>query len=236
MKLTKKKVFLIALAISLVAILSMGTLAWFNATSDITNDFMVATDENDTDPTFTVEVSETGLDGQPTTTGNKYYDVVPGDVIDKDPTITNTGDYTQWIRVSVTMTEADDWAANGGSLKFTDIFAGSTYGLAADVATSTATWLLVDETVTADATTGEAVWYLYLREELEAGDAVVLFEEVSIEEDFTLDEIMGFGGDFSITVHADALQRDNTGNTAVEAFDNVGWDAGDAFVDTDVVN
>lgn len=233
MKMTKKKVFLTALVISLVAILSMGTLAWFNATDDITNNFMVATDENDTNPTFTVEVSETDLNGQPTTTGNTYYDVVPGDVIDKDPTITNTGDYTQWIRVSVTMTEADDWAANGGSLAFTDIFEGSTYGLVADVATSNATWLLVEDAVTADATTGEAVWYLYLREELAAGDHEVLFEKVNIEEDFTLDEIMAFGGNFSITVHADALQRDNTGNNAVEAFANVGWTAGNAFVDAD---
>ena len=37
MKMTKKKVFVAALAICLIAIISMGTLAWCNATDDITN-------------------------------------------------------------------------------------------------------------------------------------------------------------------------------------------------------
>ena len=64
MKMTKKKVFVAALAICLIAIISMGTLAWFNATDDITNNFKVATDENDTDPTFSVKVSETDLSKQ----------------------------------------------------------------------------------------------------------------------------------------------------------------------------
>ena len=126
MKMTKKKVFVAALAICLIAIISMGTLAWFNATDDITNNFKVATDENDTDPTFSVKVSETDLDGNETEDGVTYYNVVPGDVINKDPKITNTGDYTQWIRVSVTMTKADYWKNFGGSLKFTDIFKART--------------------------------------------------------------------------------------------------------------
>ncbi len=231
MKMTKKKVFVAALAICLVAIISMGTLAWFNASDDIVNNFKVATDETD-DPTFTVQVSETDLNGQTTTVGNTYYDVVPGDVIDKDPTITNTGDYTQWIRVSVTMTKANYWETFGGSLAFTDIFAGSTYDLAANVGNSEAKWLLVEDAVEPNAD-GTAVWYLYLNRELGAGSDEVLFEKVNIEEDFTLEEVMSFAGEFSITVKADALQRDNTGDNAVEAFANVGWTAGSAFVDAD---
>lgn len=232
MKMTKKMVLLAALAISLVAIISMGTLAWFNAADEITNNFFVATDEDDTDPTFSVKVSETGLDGQETVDGVTYYDVVPGDAIAKDPTITNTGDYTQWIRVSVTMTKADKWATYGGSLTFTELFEGSTYGLAANVGTATEDWLLVSDTVEADAN-GNAVWYLYLNSELAAGTSADLFELVNIPEDFTLEEILDFGGEFSITVKADALQRDNTGDNAVAAFAAVNWPAGTAFVDQD---
>lgn len=232
MKMTKKKVFVAALAICLVAIISMGTLAWFNATDDITNNFKVATDENDTDPTFSVKVSETALDGTETEDGVTYYDVVPGDVISKDPKITNTGDYTQWIRVSVTMTKANYWKDFGGSLAFTDIFDGSTYGLAANVGTATEKWLLVEDAVEPNAD-GTAVWYLYLNREFAAGSDEILFTEVNIDEDFTLDEVMSLGGEFSINVKADALQRDNTGDNAVEAFTNVGWTAGTAFVDKD---
>lgn len=232
MKMTKKKVFVAALAICLVAIISMGTLAWFNATDDITNNFKVATDENDTDPTFSVKVSETDLDGNETEDGVTYYDVVPGDVISKDPKITNTGDYTQWIRVSVTMTKANYWKDFGGSLAFTDIFDGSTYGLAANVDTATETWLLVEDAVEPDAD-GNAVWYLYLNAELAPESSKLLFTEVNIDEDFTLDEVLSLGGEFSINVKADALQRDNTGDNAVEAFANVGWTAGTVFVDKD---
>ena len=232
MKMTKKKVFVAALAICLIAIISMGTLAWFNATDDITNNFKVATDENDTDPTFSVKVSETDLDGNETEDGVTYYNVVPGDVINKDPKITNTGDYTQWIRVSVTMTKADYWKNFGGSLAFTDLFTGSTYGLAANVNTATEKWLLVEDAVTPDAN-GNAVWYLYLNREFAAGSDEILFTEVNIDEDFTLDEIKSLGSEFSITVKADALQRDNTGDNAVEAFATVGWTAGTEFVDED---
>lgn len=232
MKLTKKKVFVTAVAISLIAILSMGTLAWFNATDDVTNTFKVATNENDTDPTFKVEVSETDLNGQKTLDGVTYYDVVPGDTIAKNPTIKNTGDYAQWIRASVTMTKADKWSAYGGSLKFTDVFAGSSYDVVANVATATANWLLVEETATPDAN-GDAVWYLYLNSELVKDAEAVLFEEVMIDEDFTLEEVMDLGGEFNISVKADALQKDNTGDNAVEAFANVGWTAGSVYVDED---
>ena len=232
MKLTKKKVFVVAIAVCLIAILSMGTLAWFNATDDITNTFKVATDENVTDPDFSVKVDETAPDGSKTEDGVTYYDVVPGDTISKDPKVTNTGDYTQWIRVKVTMTKANYWKQYGGSLAFTDIFAGSTYGLAANVGTATEKWLLVEDAVTPDAN-GNATWYLYLNREFPAGSDEVVFTQVNIEEDFTLEEMESFGAEFNVTVKAEAVQRDNTGDNAVEAFATVNWPVGTDFADVD---
>lgn len=222
MKLNKKKVFVAALAVCLVAILSMGTLAWFNAADEVTNDFHVAVDGNDTNPEFSVDVTET--------TGEDYWKVLPGSVIDKDPAVTNTGDYDQWIRVAVTMTKAKDWQNFAGPLTFTSIFKGYDYGLAQDVATSTAPWLLVKNVVTPDATTGEATWYLYLNEKLNPNETEKVFTSVKIDEDFTMDEVQYMAGEFSIIVRAEALQADNTGDNAVEAFANVGWAAGTNFV------
>ena len=232
MKMNKKKVFVAAIALCLIAILSMGTLAWFNATDDVTNTFKVTTDENNADPEFSVKVSETDPDGNETEDGVTYYDVVPGDVISKDPKVTNTGDYTQWIRVAVTMTKANYWKDFGGSLAFTDIFAGSTYGLLADVGNPDKKWLLVEDAVTPDAN-GNAVWYLYLNREFLAGSDELVFTTVKIDEDFTFDEVTSLGGEFNVTVKAEAVQRDNTGDNAVEAFNTVGWPAGTAFVDKD---
>lgn len=234
MRITKKKVFVVALAICLIAILSAGTLAWFNATDDITNNFKVATDENDTDPTFKVKVTETGIDGQETEIGNTYYDVLPGDVIKKNPKITNAGDYSQWIRVKVTMTKANYWKQFGGSLKFTELFKGSTYDYVSNVDTATAKWLLVTDTVAPNAA-GEAVWYLYLNRKLAPKDdgdyGEFVFTEVNIGENFTLDEVLSMGGEFGINVKAEAVQSDNTGDNAVKAFEKVGWAIGTDFVD-----
>ena len=59
MKLTKKKVFVAALAVCLVAILSMGSLAWFSAQDEVDNKFMIATSEDlDPDDIFSVNVWE----------------------------------------------------------------------------------------------------------------------------------------------------------------------------------
>ena len=66
MKMSKKKVFVTALALCLVAILSLGTLAWFNAADEITNRFMVADSDNDNVPDFSVEVWENENDGDDT--------------------------------------------------------------------------------------------------------------------------------------------------------------------------
>ena len=42
MKMNKKKVFTLALAVCLIAILSMSTLAWFNDSDTIVNEFMTS--------------------------------------------------------------------------------------------------------------------------------------------------------------------------------------------------
>lgn len=235
MKMTKKKVLLVALAACLAAILSVYTLAWFNASDSITNTLHVATDEDHPDPEFSVKVTETDLDGEETEDGVTYYDVVPGAEIAKDPTVTNTGHYGQWIRVAVTLEQADTWYACGGSLKFTDLFEGDgiVYGLTEKVDEDGVDWLLVDEIASVNTETGTGVWYLYLNSELLPGDSAVVFDTVHIPENFDMEDVKEMGYQFEITVKADALQSANTGANAVEAFANVGWAPGTEYVDID---
>lgn len=234
MKMNKKKVLLAALAVCLVAILSLGTLAWFTATDSATNTFYVATDEEHPNPDFSVKITETDTDGEETEDGVTYYNVVPGAEIAKDPTVTNTGDYGQWIRVTVTLSQADLWYAGGGSLKFTDVFEGEgiTYGLAEHVGRTGRTWLLVEEIASVDAE-GNGVWYLYLNSELLPGESVVAFDTVNIPENFDMEDVEAMGFTFNITIKADALQSANTGDNAVVAFANVGWGPGTDFSDID---
>ena len=127
------------------------------------------------------------------------------------------------------MTKADLWKNFGGSLKFTDLFKGSDYGLVAD---AQKTWLFEKDEATVDAN-GNAVWYLYLNKELAPNKTETLFTSVKIAENLTLEEVKSLGNEFNITVNADALQSKNTGDNAVEAFDNVNWTAGTQFADID---
>ena len=48
MKFNKKKVFVTALAVCLIAILSMGSLAWFSHKDSVYNEFFVADSEDNT--------------------------------------------------------------------------------------------------------------------------------------------------------------------------------------------
>ena len=106
---TKKRVFLVALAVCLIAILSMSTLAWFSAEDEVENKFMFTTsDENDANKIFSVDVSETTPAGEDTD-GYEYTEVLPGDELLKTAKVTNTGFYDQFIRVTIELSDAAVW-------------------------------------------------------------------------------------------------------------------------------
>ena len=58
MKNTKKKVFVVALAICLVAIISMGSLAWFTASDSVDNTFKIADSNDDANDVFSIDLYE----------------------------------------------------------------------------------------------------------------------------------------------------------------------------------
>ena len=104
------------------------------------------------------------------------------------------------------------------------------------------TWLDVDRNAwyaddSATTVANNSVTYVYYyRYKLTTDDAAqtaVLFNKVTIPGEFEQEDMRFVSGDFSIKVKAEALQADNTGDNAVEAFANVGWTAGTEFVDKD---
>lgn len=218
MKMTKKKVLVTALAVCLIATLSLGTLAWFNASDSVTNTFKVADTDGNNEPDFSVELWETDeYDNR--VEEREYKDILPGDVLDKDPTVENTGNYDQYIRAYVTFSDAETLQA-----------ACAKYGLSTDLRT----WLNVDSTVW-DAvsepnagTDGSITYCYYLKNVLgkkvgEETNKVQLFTTVTIPEKFVQADLSGGNAVFTIDVKADALQTENTGTYAAEAFNYVGW-------------
>ena len=76
----KKKVFIIALAVCLIAILSFSTLAWFTDKDTVENEFLVAgSDDQDPDEIFSVDVWENTPEGIEDQDGYTYNDIQPGD-------------------------------------------------------------------------------------------------------------------------------------------------------------
>jgi predicted ribosomally synthesized peptide with SipW-like signal peptide len=215
MKITKSKVLVIALAVCLIAVMSFGTLAWFTDEKSVDNIFKVTTDDDNTTPDFDLGLYESVADEEGatssfTTTGNTYENLQPGDVLTKNPTVVNEGSYNQYVRVYVTITKANVLvpALVRHGLDLEDVFGG--YNADPNVQ-----W--ISEIVDDDYTDGEVTNVYYLDKVLEPGEAATLFETVTIPGEFTKAD-MTFGGEFEINVVGQAIQSDNTGNNAKEAF------------------
>ena len=209
----KKKVFVTALAICLVAILSMGTLAWFNAQDEVTNKFMIADSDDDTpDEIFSVDVWENTPDGEKDQDGYEYTDILPGDTLKKEARVENTGYYDQYVRVTVTISDAQAWIdALGANFSVADVFDGF---VAAD-------WNHIWNNMNGATTIPENfVYVMYYKNIVKPGDVINVFNNVKIPTSLTREEAVAFGGNFDITVKAEAVQTENVvpkGTAAADA-------------------
>ncbi len=221
MKLTKQKVFVIALAACLLAMVSVGTLAWFSASDSLVNDFHVATDENG-DADFSVAVIEdAGNDGTENEDGGYTYTaILPGDVLKKDVKVKNTGTYDEYIRVIVEIDQGAAWRqALGADYRFEDCFVGF----------DPAKWeeISVNENIPG---VDKIVVIAYCKDAVAPDGEVTLFTDVKIPEELTVEQANAIGCEFSITVKAHAIQVQNidelSGGSVWKAFNEVvGWNA-----------
>lgn len=221
MKRTKKKVFVVALVICLVAIASMGSLAWFSAQDSVTNNFYIAdSEDNDPDDIFSVNVYEEYDDGV-YEKGITYEDILPGDELEKNAIVKNTGHYDEYIRVIITISDKAVWKSivedSGADFDTYDIrqhFVGF----------DSSKWDLVNSTMD---NTGESIQYvLYYKDILAAEDSFSVFTGVEIPDMMTEEHASHFDDDglwgFTIDVKAQAVQTRNVGDSCYEAFQTVG--------------
>ena len=218
----KKKLLSLALVLIMIAILSFGTLAWFNDADEVTNEFYVATSE-DTDPDdiFSVDVWEETpdtKDGEKDQDGYQYKDVLPGSDLKKEVYAENTGYYAQYVRMNVSITNADAWiAALGNGYDLGTMFGGHDESL----------WTRLEPGVyTPGANGGTYTMTFYLNKALASGEKVCLFENIVIPTQLTQEDMVFVGGSFSLTVVAEAVQTENLGVNTEDAV----CDAYEAFV------
>ncbi len=227
MKLTKKKVFVSALAVCLIATISMGTLAWFSDSDSVTNNFYVADSEDDTpEEIFSIDVWENTPDGDKDQDGYEYDNILPGDTLKKEVRVENTGHYEQYVRVIVTISDAQAWVnALGTEFNVTDVFDGF------DATKWTHIWNNMNG---ATSVPENIVYVLYYKDIVNSGDVINVFNNVKIPTSLTQAQAVAFGGSFSIDVKAQAVQTENVvpegtavADAAWAAFNTVGMTIGE---------
>jgi len=212
MKLNRKKVLVVALAVCLVAIISMGSLAYFTAGDEVTNTFLVAgSDNQDKDEIFSIDVFEKTPDDTEDQDGYEYEDILPGDELVKEPHVKNTGSYDQYVRVIVTISDATAWInAMGIDFAIEEVFTGYDATM----------WAKIDKMIEGEPDT--ITYVLYYADTLAPDAEITLFDHVVIPTSLTQEQAAAFAGGFDITVKAQAVQTANVGDNAYDAFQTVG--------------
>lgn len=203
----KRKLLTLVLALTLVGAVGIGaTLAYFTDKAEVANVITlghvdITLTENQVDNTTgeyvqTADITEEGL---------TFDDVLPGQTVPKNPTITVADDSENcYVRATVTV-ESED----GISAEYLALLEDA---LKADITKEGSNWTYADG-------------YYYYAAELTAEDAVVLFEEVTIPGEW--DNAVA-DKSFSIKINAEAIQSVYVDDVVVKDADGnvTSWDLG----------
>jgi predicted ribosomally synthesized peptide with SipW-like signal peptide len=217
MKMTKKKIFAISLIVCAIAILSMGTLAWFTDNDTVKNEFMVA-DSTETDPekVFSVNVYEkedTDGDGSAdklTESGIVFdgQDVTPGANLVKEIYVDNTGKFDQYVRVIVTLSDISAWMDVMGITTTSDyVNLAEIFLVENDFDT---TWHRNDDETIYDSTKDTLTYVYYYNGVLKPDSDVITFMKgVKIPTALEKEDVIVMKGGFTLDVVAEAVQSVN---------------------------
>lgn len=201
---SKKTIVLAAACASLLAVTAFGTLAYFTAEHEATNTFMVATTDpsNPDDELFGVKVTEDvpedpGKVEENGSGGYTYKEIMPGMTLTKNPKVTNSGQYSEFVRVSVTLGQASVWEAVLPDNALTD--------LVSTIDASKWEYVTRKEDTTADTIT----WVYYYKEALaKDADTGEMFSTVKIPAGLTTEQ-MKLLKSVDMTIAAEAIQSEN---------------------------
>lgn len=221
----KKKLFALSLAVIMIAILSFSTLAWFSDSESVKNDFLIAgSDDANPDEIFSVNVWEDkNGDGAADDDvvgddeGLIYENILPGDLLVKKAYVENTGSYDQYIRVTVTISDAAAWInALGADADVTSVLKGF------DASKWNHIW---NNTNGATEIPQDLVYVMYYNETLAPDGKISVLEGVQIPSSLTREQAALFEGGFNISIKADAVQTKNVGVDANTPAADAAWTA-----------
>lgn len=211
----KKLIVLLACALCALALAGAGSLAYFTASDKISHGFLVATSEGgevDPDAVFSIALTQIDDAGGQSQQGITYQDMKPGSKMPLDPKVKNTGEHSAWLRVTATFTQTQAWER---VLATHNMDAKTALPALLDV--NARTWELGE--VNTDAAADTMTFTYYYAPELKPGEVARLMENLTLDGAFTSDEVDMLSG-FQLKFRAEAIQRENTGASAREAFAN----------------
>ena len=196
----KKKIISLCLVAALAVVAIAGTsLAYFTDKDAKTNTFTLGNVD--------IELNEENWE--------EPIAAVPDVKYDKDPVVTNIGENDAWIRVDVTLSDAEAFTAAAEKHNITDlatIFADH----------DEEKWTLAGEPVY-DKEADTLTYSYYYNTILEDGESTeALFTSVTIPAVFDNDDMKKIGADFTIDVTAHAIQTADSYSTVAGAFANYG--------------
>lgn len=223
---SKKKLVSLSLVVIMLAIMSFGTLAWFSDKDSVENEFYVATSDSDADTAdevFSIDVWETDpATGEKTNEGVKYENILPGSVLSKNPTIKNTGYYSQYVRVYVTISDVTELKEILGITSLTEYVDLTEFFVVAD--DFDRTWIRNKAEDVYDVEKDTLTYVYYLNGILEKNVEKTLFTAVKIPESWTQDQMAKLNGNgdngFTISITAEAVQTENM----LETYGTIEWE------------
>lgn len=201
---SKKTIVLAAASASLLAVTAFGTLAYFTADNEATNTFMVASTDDPSDELFGVTVTEDVTEvpdeiEKNDEGGYTYKGIMPGMTLAKNPNVTNSGQYSEYVRVSVTLDKAGVWKeVLGDDFALTDLVK----------TVDTGKWEYAD--TKEDVAANTITWIYYYTEALAAGaETGTMFTEVKIPTGLKTEQMEQFKDGVNMVVKAEAIQSEN---------------------------
>lgn len=226
----KKKVISIALVIALIAVIAVGSFAYFTDTKSANNVFTMGDVKITLDEAKVTHTGDKWTAGDERVTGNEYGSAYPGAVLPKDPTVhNNSADGNgAYIRATVTITGGMNFL---GSLYKGDAIVGEmpdamyTRWFTKFVGGALGNGWSVVKMDDASYASGDLIMVLKYDDVLAAGaSTTAMFKELVIPADYDANNGQGAYesfGTINVNVTADAIQANGFAdwNAAFAAFD-----------------
>lgn len=204
----KKTILVAAIAVMLVAALVVGgTLAYFTDTKTADNTFTMG------NVAITLDEKNANPDA-PTGSGRvteNTYNVYPGKIVDKDPTVTNVGANDAWIRAKIVVKANTDQLNQLGLIEAANDATGEKL---AKIFKLGAGWSYTGNVIIGE--DGTYTFVMKYADKLAPKAATPVFTQVTIPGETVVDSF-----NFNINVVAEAIQADGftTWDAAFAAFD-----------------